>query len=242
MHWLLGALALLIAAWALRRLLRMNSSAEDGAATAQLRLEREAVYAPIGLELETQTTILSVLLNDAFNERDAGRLDNAWRLVKLAGSTWEQVAEVIAALLGVLQKNVTYARVPVPYRGMVTERFTSQTMIDYLRMHELLIQLVFRSKMRFQLQVDMLRRAADTLSTEFHRLCRYGAQTEDRSPEVWERLDMYCHDFDLVTKEALLALRACLISLPDYALKDFSAALEPILQRGVRTASITRAE
>jgi len=235
---LLGVLVLLLAGLVLRRALRMDSRAQERRACKQLSPERHAIYAPIAMEVETQVAILAISLNDAIEERNSGHHEIAWRLVRLAASEWERVAEIIAGLGAALQKNVGYACVPVSYRGIVAQRFKSQTTIDHVRMQELLIQLVFRSRMRFHLQVDALRRVAARLSAEFYRTYHAGERIEDRSPEVWERLDVYLYDFDLLSKEALLALRACLMGLPDSALKAFSADLEPLLRRGVRTASV----
>jgi len=76
------------------------------------------------------------------------------------------------------------ARVIVPARSMVAHRFKSPVMLDYVRMHELLDQLVFRAKLRFQLHLHILRRAVETLSGEFRRSYRYAERTEDRPPEL----------------------------------------------------------
>jgi hypothetical protein len=111
-------------------------------------------------------------------------------------------------------------------------------MIDYVRTHELLEQLVFRSKLRFQLQLRMLRRAAETLSMEFRRAYRYADRTQDRPPELWNRLDFYFHDFDLIAKETLLSFRTLLLHLPHSSLPGFAADLRSLLQRGVRSAAV----
>lgn len=237
-----GGLILLIAALVLRRVLRLDSKVAVRPAFKQLRPEYHAVYASIETEVETQVAILSVLLNDAIEERNSGRPDIAWRLVRLSVSEWERVAGIITALAAAIQKNMSKLDAITPYRSAMSCHFRSQTMIDHSRMPELLTQLVFPAKRRFQIQVDMLRRAALKLSAEFYRAYDYGERTEDQSPEVWQRLDFYLHDFDLLGKEALLALRACLMSLPESALKSFSADLDLILRRGVRTASVSADE
>jgi len=242
MRLLWGGLILLIAALVLRRVLRLSSKAEVRPAFKQLHAEYKALYASIQTELETQVGILSVVLNDAIEERNSGRPDIAWRLVRLSVSEWERVAGIIAALAAAIQKNMAQLYAIAPYRSTVSRHFRSQTMINHSRMPELLTQLVFPAKRRFQIQVDMLRRAALKLSAEFYRAYDYGERTEDQSPEVWQRLDFYLHDFDLLGKEALLALRACLMSLPESALKSFSADLDLILRRGVRTASVSADE
>ncbi len=236
---LAGILIILVVGLVLRRVLGLGSEVRGRASrTEQLSPAQLAIYTPFSIEVETQAAIISISLNDAIEERDAGHPEIAWRLVTLSASEWQRVAEIITALLDALKKNLPNARAVIPYRGMVVRRFKSQTMMDFLRMYEFLEKVIFRSRMRFHLQIHTLRRAAATLTAEFSRVYQYGERTEDRPPELWQRLDIYSHDFDLVTKESLMAFRALLVCLPSESLVVLAADLEPVLRRGVRTASV----
>src|SRR5579864_8929 len=81
MQWVLGALVLVVVGIALRRLLNLDfeprSSSDVLARIGQLR---ESVYKPVERELETRSAIVAISLNEAFEERDSGRSDIAWRL------------------------------------------------------------------------------------------------------------------------------------------------------------------
>jgi hypothetical protein len=239
MEWVLGASVLFLLGVLLRWILRLDRpDGQDARGRVTLGPDREVIFQPIAQEMETQATILGISLNDAINERDAGQPEIAWRLVRLAASEWDRLAEILRLLSKVLADHVANARVVIPTRSVTAHHFKSRVMIDYLRMHELLDQLVFRSKLRFQLHLRMLRRAADTLSTEFRRAYRYADRTEDRPPELWNRLDYYFHDFDLITKETLLAFRALLFCLPHSDLAGLAADLKPLVRHGVRAASV----
>lgn len=239
MAWISGGLVLLLVGVLLRYLLRLDAPpARPSSGLLPLSPEREAIYQPISMELETQCAILGISLNDAIDERNSGHHEIAWRLVCLVAGEWDRVEEILSGLLGTVAKHMVHAHVAVPARSMAAQRFKSPTMTDYFRMHELLDQLVFRSKMRFQLQVRVLRRAAATLTGEFRRTYRYAERTEDRPPEFWSRLDLFFHDLDLLSKETLLAFRMFLVCLPDAALAGFAADLQPVLRRRERAASI----
>lgn len=239
MKWVLGGLVLLGIGALLRRLLRMAPSAAPRlSGLIPLRPELHAVYHPVAQEVETQAAILGISLNDAFEERDASRHDMAWHMIRLSAGEWDRLAEIVTALLNALAKYLTSARVVVPVRSIVADRFKSRVMIDYVRMHELLDQLVFSSKLRFQLQIRLLRRAAAALTGEFRHTYRYAERSEDRSPEVWSRFDLYFHDFDLIAKETLLAFRALVACLSPEAIPDLSADLHTLVQRGVRAPSL----
>jgi hypothetical protein len=237
---LAGGLILFVVGLVLRRLLQIGSgqsprTGRPGFLTpAQL-----ALYTSFSNEVETQVAIISVSLNDAFEERDSGRHENAWHLVKISAGEWKRVAEILSALLDAIQRNLPKAQALIPYRGIVARRFQSRTMIDLLRMYEFLDQLLFRSKARFHLQVHMLRKAAASLTKEFTRAYDYGERTDDRPAELWQRLDIYSHDFDLVNKEALMAFRAFVGCLSPKSLESFAGELEPILRREDRPASLS---
>lgn len=239
MNLIVGFLFLIIVGFALRWALRLDlqSKAERGAADV-LGHKRLAIYNAIFQEVETQLSILGVALNDAIEERDAGHDEIAWRMVQLAASEWERVESVIGALLDALEKYFRFSRAVVPYRGMLARRFKSQAMIDFLRFQDLLDRLLFRSRMRFHFQIRMLRKATNNLSAEFQKVYQYGEGTEVRPPGLWEHLDVYAHDFDVVTKETLLALRAFLICLPHSSLDGFTADLQPVFRRAARTAPV----
>ncbi len=222
--------------YALRRLLRLDDRrAPSAGRLPPLSDDRAAIYQPVVREIETQSTILGISLNDAFEERDAGHPEIAWRLVRLSVSEWDRLAEIVALLLRQMTRHLPAAKVIVPTRTMGASHFRSRVMVEYVRMHELLDQLVFQSRLRFQLHLRVLRRAVETLSAEFRRSYRYSERTGDRPPELWTRFDHYFHDFDLVSKETLLALRALMACLPPSALPAFMADLQAILHRGVRS-------
>lgn len=231
----------MLAAWGvlLRWLFHFGSPNRVSRAGFQpLNAERETLYQSMAQEIATQCAILGITLNDAFDERDAGHPGVAWRLVRLCAGEWARVTEVLAGLLKIVGERVPNTRVAVPLRSVSAQRFKSRAMTDSFRMYEFLDQLVFRSKMRFQLQVRILRRANETLTAEFRRNYRYVERTGDQSAEFWSRLDLFFHDLDLLGKESLLAFRAFLVCLPDSALTGFASDLEALRARPVRAIPV----
>jgi len=216
----------------------MNSDGPKPSGPVPLGLAREAIYRPIALELETQAAILGISLNDAFEERDSGRSDNAWCLVHLSTSEWGRLAEIVVALLNTVNEYMPLARVAVPVRSLATQRFKSRIMIELMRTHELVQQLVFRSKLRFQLHIRTLRRAAETVTADFRHEYHAAEDAGNQSPDLWRLLDLEAHDFDLITKETLLAFRAFLPCLRDSDLAGFAAEIKSVMPRGVRTVSV----
>jgi hypothetical protein len=241
MRWVLALGILVLLGMVLRWILRLNAPKPPRpTGLSPLGPERDAVYRPIAQEIETQTAILGISLNDAIEERDGGQVEIAWRLVRLAVSEWDRLAEILELLTAAMSRHCDNARAVAPVRTVAADHFKSRAMVDYVRLHELFDQLVFRTKPRFKLHLRMLRRAAQILTREFRREYRYADRTEDRPAEMWERFDHYFHDFDRVAKETLLSCRTLLACLPHSNLPAFAADLRSVVRRGVRSTALTR--
>jgi len=226
MKWCIAAAVLLLLGAILRRLFFQDARApEKTTGLLVLSPESQAVYQLVSQAVETEATILGVSLNDAFEERDLQRHDIAWRLVQLSGREWEKLEVTLRALYEIISARLPLAQGVVSLRSVTASHFCAPSMGELVRMHELLDQLVFSSRLRFQLQIRLLRRATEILSTEFRKTCRYAEHTNDRSPEVWNRLDLYFHDFDLISKKALVALRTLLLCLPPEGVSDLLASI-----------------
>jgi hypothetical protein len=239
MHFLLGFLVLVGVGFLLRRLLCFEPQDQHApAGLAPLDPNRQAVYEGFAPEVEARTAMLGISLNDAFEERGAGHDEMAWRMIRLSASEWDGMAKIVTGLLNTLAKRLPDAQVVVTPRSILAHRFKSRPMVDYVRMHETLDQLVFSSRRRYQFRLRLLRRAAEMVTGEFRHIYRYAERTDPRLPEIWNQIDLYFHDFDLIAKEALLAFRALLGCLPLSVLPRFSLELNALLHGRVRTSPL----
>jgi hypothetical protein len=241
MKWVVGVCILVLVGLLLRRLLHLGRpEVPVPKGLVPLAPEREGVYQSAAREIETQAAILGISLNDAIEESDAKHDDIAWRLVRLSICEWERLADTTTALLTVMSKHLDkVVHVAVPARSLAKHHFCSSTMIEYAQLHEVLDQMVVSSKLRIQLHLRLLRGAIETLTGEVQRNYRHAEQTQDHSPQVWTQLDLTFHDFDLVTKETLLAYRGLVVCLPQPALGPFGTDVVAVVKRSVRETAIT---
>jgi hypothetical protein len=236
MGWVMGLLILGGVGFVLRRILGVHARApQTFTGLARLQGERQAIYDGFAPEIEARIVMLGISLNDAFEERSADHPDLAWRLIRLSTAEWNSIASICANLFDTLARHVEDTQVLVTPRSIHAHRFRSKPMVDYVRMRGLLDQLVFSSRSLYQLQLRLLRRAAEIVSEEFRRACEQAEKTDNRSAETWSHFDLCYHDFDLISKEALLALRAFLACLPQPALARFSLDLNALIRARVRS-------
>ena len=240
MKWLLGTCILILVGLLLRRLLHLDRPkvpAPKG--LVPLSSDREGIYQSAAREIETQAAMLGISLNDAIEERDARHDEIAWRLVSLSICEGERLSDITTALLTVMARHLEkVVQVAVPARSLVKHHFCSASMIEYAQLHEQLDQMVVSSKLRTQLHLRVLRGAIETLAAEARRTFRHADESQDRSPGVWTQLDLTFHDFDLVTKEILLAYRSLVVCLPEPALKPFSVDVTAVFKRSVRETAV----
>jgi hypothetical protein len=196
----------------------------------------QAIYQPIAQEIEAHTTILGITLNDAFSEREAGRHEMAWHVVRLARGEWERLTEFVVGLQSLLSKFLLTTNGIVPVRRVATGHFKSRAVIDNVGLYEFLDQVLFSSKRRFALQLRLLFRASAILTKDFKRTCREGEFTLDSSDELWARLDYCFHDFDLIAKETVLAFRTLLACQSPEGAQELALDLQMLLERGVRVS------
>jgi hypothetical protein len=237
MQWALGGLILVAVAVAVRRLLCMDAAHENKAGRgAPLQEEFRAIYNSVAQEVETHAAILGITLNEAFSEREAGRLQMAWRVVRLTVGEWERLTDLLIGLHDALSRALNETNGVVAVRRVAVNHFKSRALLDNVGLYDFLDQVLFRSKARFGLQLRLLSRAIIIVSKEFKRACLEGEVTLDSSGDMWGRLDFYFHDFDLVAKETLLAFRTLLACQTPEGAQALSLALQVLLERGMRVS------
>jgi hypothetical protein len=239
MVWAVSLGVLVSVAVILRRTLRMNQpdSAPRGSYILLSR-EREALFQPLAQEVEVRSAILAITLNDAFEEHDAARLECAWRLLDLVAGELAGLAELNGALHHLWSRYLPAVQNVVPLRHLDSKHFRSNLMNDYSRLHEVLGEFVFPSKLRFQFHLRVLRQAADALAADLRAAHSQKDGNGSEFREMWRRMEADLHDFDLVVKETLLSFRSFLSGLAEAELANFSADLESLPGQGQRSAPL----
>jgi hypothetical protein len=236
-RWLIGGLILAAVAALMRHILHLGAKGKAWVGgLGSLRADLRTIYEPVAQEIEAQTTILGITLNDAFGEREADRDEMAWHVVRLGRGEWERLTELVVGLQSVLSKFLPLTNGIVPVRRVAVGHFKSRAVKDHVGLYEFLDQVLFNSKHRFALQLRLLFRASAILGKEFRHACREGERTLDSSEELWTQLDYYFHDFDLIAKETLLAFRTLLACQSPEGLQEIALDLESLLERSTRVS------
>src|SRR5215469_10578115 len=102
MYWVMGGAILWGVGILLRRVLGLGGTTPRRS-SACLNPEQESFCEAMANEIESQSLILSVSLNEALEELEAGNIENASELLELAEAQWLRLGEILSAVL----RNVT---------------------------------------------------------------------------------------------------------------------------------------
>jgi hypothetical protein len=232
MVWIFEIGILAVVAVVLRRALRMGKSRVSQKASPRFRRPtNNPLCLPLVSEIDAHTSILGVVLNDAMDELASGNLEVARSMLSVFNSERERLVELVINLQNLSLKYLPTVQYSVETRSLDPKSFRSQPMTEFLNRHGVLEQFVFRSKLRFQLQLRMLRRATAMLNESFEEAIRKPGMGIEAFNETLGRLDLYFHDLDLLTKETILGFSAELASLPDGVLEDLTAEVSALTRR-----------
>jgi len=235
MIWIVEASTLLIVAVVLRHVLHMGRDGElQGPRPQSRKAFNHPVYAPLASEIETHAAILGILLNDAIAEQTAGHAEVAQHTLKVFHSERERLVELVVDLQNLALKYLPVVQFPIEARSLNARSFRSQLISEFVRRHGILDQFVFRSKLRFQLHLRLLRRATALLNESFEEASLNAGQ--DARIVGWglNQLDLYSHDLDLLTKETLLGFKEELACLPEALQEEMAAELAALNHHSVR--------
>lgn len=196
--------------------------------SASPRFRRPAnnpLCSPLLSEIDAHTAILGVVLNDAINELAGGNTEISRSMLGIFNTERARLVDLVINLQNLSLKYLPSVQYPVEARRLDPVSFRSEPVIDILERHGVLEQFVFRSKLRFQLQLRLLRRATALLNESFEEIqLRTGMGAQGFASALSE-LDLYYHDLDLLAKETILGFSEELAALPDNVLEDMAVEI-----------------
>ncbi len=243
MLWVIEFGSLLVVAFVLRRVLHMGQKAPSQESGPRFRRPRNnPACLPLASEIEAHTAILGVVLNDVIAEQGSGHREACRTMLNLFDSERERLVDLVISVQNLSLKYIPSVQYPLEPRKLDPGAFLSKPVSEFIAGHVMLEEFVFRSKLRFQLHLRLLRRASALLNESFevirHDLSADSILFDCALPQI----DVLFHDLDRLTKETLLGFSAELAGLPDQEKKAMVAEVSVLTSRNsvLSTASAQR--
>lgn len=238
MLWILEFGILLALGVALRRILHIGHTTVPEKVNPRFRRPaNNPLCSPLLSEIDAHTTILGVVLNDAINEQARGNAEISHGMLDIFNSERERLVDLVINLQNLSLKYLPAVQYPVEARRLDPVSFRSEPVTDILERHGVLEQFVFRSKLRFQLQLRLLRRATALLNESFEEVRRHTGTGAQGFASALSQLDLYYHDLDLLAKETILGFSEELAALPDTVLDDMVVEISVLMSRNAVASS-----
>lgn len=232
MVWIFEFAILVVVAAALRRALHLGKTPAPRQPGPRFRRPaNNSLCSPLVSEIDAHASILGVALNDAIDELASGKTEMARCMLGVFSSERERLVELVIDLQNLSLKYLPTVQDPIEGRTLDPESFRSAPVSEFLKRHNVLEQFVFRSKLRFQLQLRLLRRATALLNESIEESIGNPAKGTAGFGGTLTQLDLYFHDLDLLSKETLLGFSAELASLPEDMLEEVSAEIAALTNR-----------
>lgn len=232
MVWIFEIGVLCAVAVVLRRALHMGSG--DIRQEARPRFRRPGnnpLCSPLASEVEGHTTILGVLLNDVIEEQNSGNSEIARRMLRVFDSERERLVDFVVDLQNLSLKYLPAIQYPIRTRFLNHEAFRSQPVSDFVKRHGGLEQFIFRAKLRFNLQLRLMRRVTALLNESFEELKSEIGTSATSLDWALLQIDLYYHDLDLLAKETLLGFNEELAGLPESVRQEIAAEILVLTSR-----------
>ncbi len=226
MLWLVEVSILLVVAVVLRRSLHLGRrAAPKEARPGRQNSYLKPVCSPLASDIEAHAAILGVLLNDIIEEQNSGRTGLARETLTVFQDEWNRLVKLVENLQRLSLRYLPTVQYPIDARNLDARSFRSQPLSEFIRRNGDLSQFVFRSKLRFQLQMRLLGRATSLLNESFEEL----KHDAEQCPRVFDwalsQIDLHFHDLDRLTKETLLGFNEEVGCLADSVREDLVAEL-----------------
>ena len=232
MLWAIELGALLVVAVVLRRVLHMGQKASSKDTGPRFQRPRNnPACLPLASEIEAHSSILGVVLNDVIAEQASGRGEAGRTMLSLFDSERERLVELVISVQNLSLKYIPSVQYPLEPRTLDPEAFLSKPVSEFVARHGILEEFVFRSKLRFQLHLRLLRRATALLNESFE-VIRHDLDADSMLFDcALPQIDVLFHDLDRLTKETLLGFSAELACLPEAEKEAVAAEVSALTSR-----------
>jgi hypothetical protein len=223
---LLIPITLLVIGWiAFAILARRNEKKVESEWTALLSPASEKIFQQARLDIETNTALVGVAMNEAVEVRQLGDLDEAVRFLNIGGDIIQRFTPNLLSLLSVMAKFSRMVSAIAPVNPMVPRDFYLTELTSLARLHNLLDHMLASAKQRFRLKLYILGKGLSMTSQYLVKSIRNVVTQRRSSDQEWEQIIGAEQDFQRLSTESIHSFRTLLLALSSDAAKELSRTM-----------------
>lgn len=204
---------------------RARSVCEDW--FAWLPAEKDRLFEATVNELEIFYSMLSVTLDEAFDQRGKGLLAHAQVEAGVSGELFDRLAARLVAALRALEDHARHFGTLPNVAPLNPDFFRGETAQRMARKSSLLQRVLFSTRSKFFHKLRAIAETVEDLQGEFRQVAEEIADGASLHPSAgWEALDVLHYDLNTCLRETIVVLKSFLCALPNEEVQPFGQKLQ----------------
>ncbi len=225
---LLIPIAMLIIGWiAFAILAQRNEKKVQAEWIELLDPTSERIFQKATLEIEGNTAIVGMVVDEAMEVRQLGDLDEAIRFLNIGGDVIERFTPNLLALLSVMAKFTRMVSAIAPVNPIVPGDFHLSELTSLAHLHRILHHVLASAKQRFRLKLYILGKALSITSHYFAKNIRNVVTHRSSDDREWDQIFGVQQDFQRLSNESVRSFRVLLEALSCDAARELSRQVCP---------------
>jgi hypothetical protein len=223
---LLIPIAMLIIGWvAFAVFARRNEKKVQSEWTALLSPSSERIFERARLDIEANTTLVGVAMNEAMEVRQLGDLDEAVRFLNIGGEIIERFTPSLLALLAVMARFSRMVSAIAPVDPILPGNFHLAELTSLAHLHRIMDHVLASAKQRFRLKLFILGKGLSITSHYLLKSIQNVVTRRSSEDQEWEQILQVEEDFRTLSNESVQSFRALLAALSSDAARDLSRVM-----------------
>ncbi len=186
----------------------------------------QTLYRSIEGQVQSELALADLTYDKAFAVRQLGSLNEATHLLDVGYRVIEQFAPNMLKLLSAMATFSRMVSAMAPVTPLRPRDFRLAQLASLAYLNRVLHQFLVSTTERFQLKLYILGRSFGLATRFLVQSTQRIALRQTAADKDWEQIEHIRHDFQTLTDESLLSLRALLTSLSEQPRDESSKGLE----------------
>jgi hypothetical protein len=185
----------------------------------------EKVFQQAHRDVEANTSLIGVAMNEAIEVRELGDFDEAIRFLNIGGDIIQRFTPDLLSLLGVMNRFSRMVTAIAPVKPIVPGQFHLAELTNLAHLNRILHHMLTSAKQRFRLKLYILGKGV-SLTSHFLLKCIKNIVTHRSADEQeWEEILFVERDFQNLSRESVQSFRVLLQALSSDAARELSKSL-----------------
>ena len=185
----------------------------------------EKIFRHARVEIETNTTMVEVAVQEALAIKRLGDFDEAVRFLNIGSEVIERFTPNLLSLLTVMAKFSRMVSAMAPVNPVLPEGFHLAELTNLAHLHKMLHQMLISTKQRFRLKLFIIGKGISITSRYLLLRIKDIVTHRSQTDKEWEEIIGIGNDFQKLSQESVRSFHALLEALSNDAAKTLAQQL-----------------